>query len=163
MNSKLFTQWLILPFRKPIPRSWREESRLLHPQHDKLFGASIPVTSSFCISLDLCWSLYPCTHLALTNLIDRGHLRIDVHFQCGVFRPWPQESTVCLHISDPSGTFLKILQEVTPCWELNLNLEQQNGWVVTEMSTSFEQTSFIYRSPAVCGGHSSDLTWPVKA
>lgn len=96
------------------------------------------------ISPDFCQSVYPCTHLASTNLINLRNLRNDVHWNSGVFRPWPQERTICLHISDPYGTFLKILWEVTPCWELNLNLEQQNGWIVTERSVSFEQTSFIY-------------------
>lgn len=58
---------------------------------------------------------------------------------------------ICLHISDPSGTFLKILLAVTPCWRLNLNQGQKSGWIVTEKSISFVQTSFSYGKPAIGG------------
>lgn len=134
-----------------ISRGWGKESGLLHHQHDKLLGARINILLILWISTDLCPPLYPCTHLASTNLINLRHLRTDVHWKSGVFRPRPQERTVCLHISDPSRTFFEILWEVTPCWELNLNVEQLSGWMVTERSTSFEETSLIYGNPTVGG------------
>lgn len=115
-----------------ISRGWGKESGLLHHQHDKLLGARINLLLILWISTDLCPSLYPCTHLASTNLINLSHLRTAIHWKSGVFRPRPQERTVFLHISDPSRTFFKILWEVTPCWELNLNVEQLSGWMVTQ-------------------------------
>lgn len=135
-------------------RMREKASGLLHHQLDKSLGARIALTfAHLCVSL--CWRL---------------PVLLPLHPSCIYQHVWPEASQnwlassnlvcsdpdhmkelfICLHSADPSGTFLKILLEVAPCWKWKLN-QGQNGWIVPKRSISFEQNSFIYTSLAVGG------------
>lgn len=132
-----------------------KEAGLLHHQLDKSLGARIALTFahlSVSLSTDFASLFTPAPLLHLPTCLTWGISELITLFKSGVFRAWPHERTIiCLHISAPSGTFLKILLEVTPCWKLKLHQGQQNGWIVPKRSISFEQNSFIYANLAVGG------------